>query len=102
MRWTKQEDKTLRMMRGYGASLSKIAEKLGRSESAVCQRAIRTLGLSTQRAPKQFWTPKEIKTLRDLFPTTTCATIGTMIGRTAQSVRDRAKHEKLYRRDYPL
>ena len=101
-KWTDKDDELLRKLRSNGTPPAEISRRLGRSQSAICQRAIRTLGLETLRAPKRFWAPSDVRRLTELFPTTSIADIAAELGRTEQSTRDRAKNEGLYRRDYPL
>jgi len=100
--WTTREESLLRRLRSNGTPPTEIARTLGRSPSAVCQHAIRTMGLPKLRARKRFWAPSDVRRIHELFPTTTLAEIAEELGRTEQSVRDKAKNEGLYRRDYPL
>jgi hypothetical protein len=100
--WTPKEEATLERLRANGTPPIEIARRLGRSPSAVCQHAIRSLGLEPLRAPKRFWAESDTRRLVDLFPTTTIGDIANELGRTPQSTRDKAKNEGLYRRDYPL
>jgi len=97
-----KDDAALKRMRQDGTPPSVIAKHLGRTPSAICQRAIRQLGLPPLRAPKRFWNDADVAKLRALFPTTRVPDIAEQLGRTEQSTRDRAKNEGLYRRDYPL
>tara|TARA_R110002153_G_scaffold66396_5_gene177503 strand:- start:491 stop:799 length:309 start_codon:yes stop_codon:yes gene_type:complete len=102
MKWTEQEDAQLQKMREEGETPLQIAKDLGRSKSAVCQRAVRTLDLPTLRAEKRYWSESEIHTLHTMFPTTRVGKIAEELRRNEQSVRDRAQNDGLYRRDFPL
>ena len=102
MDWTPKDDALLQRLREQGTPPTEIATRMNRSSSAICQRAIRTLGLEPLRAPKKFWAESDTLRLIDLFPTTTIADIASELDRTPQSTRDKAKNEGLFRRDYPL
>ena len=99
--WTPKEEALLERLRSSGTSPAEIAERLGRSSSAISQHAMGALGLPGLRAPKRFWAASDTARLHDLFPTTSIADIAEELGRTPQSVRDKAKNEGLYKRDYP-
>lgn len=102
MNWTEQDDMQLAELRTNGTPPSEIAKQLGRSLSAVCQRAVRTLGLPPLRAAKRYWSDSEVQTLHEMFPTTRVGAIAEKLRRSEQSVRDRARNDGLFRRDFPL
>tara|TARA_R110000744_G_scaffold380215_1_gene500198 strand:- start:1935 stop:2243 length:309 start_codon:yes stop_codon:yes gene_type:complete len=102
MNWTDQDDMQLMQLRKNGTPPREIAKQLGRSLSAVCQRAVRTLGLPTLRAEKRYWSDSEVQTLHEMFPTTRVGAIAEKLRRSEQSVRDRAQNDGLFRRDFPL
>ena len=100
--WTKKEEALLRRLRDNGTPPAEIAERLGRTPGAICQHAVKRMGLKLLRAPKRFWCAADVRRLYKLFPVKSISDIATELGRTEQSVRDRAKAEGLYRRDFPL
>jgi len=102
MKWTTDEEQLLQQLRDNGTPPAEIARKLGRSTSAICQHAVRKLGLEPLRAPKRFWAASDTERLHEMFGLKPIGEIALELGRTEQSVRDKAKNEGLFRRDFPL
>tara|TARA_R110000764_G_scaffold36736_2_gene82012 strand:+ start:36452 stop:36763 length:312 start_codon:yes stop_codon:yes gene_type:complete len=100
--WTQKDEALLERLREKGTPPAEIAERLGRTSSAVSQHAMGAMGLRRLRAQKRFWADSDTEELHKLFPTTSITDIAEQLGRTPQSVRDKAKNEGLYKRDYPL
>tara|TARA_R110000796_G_scaffold41179_1_gene101917 strand:+ start:14859 stop:15173 length:315 start_codon:yes stop_codon:yes gene_type:complete len=100
--WTEQEEELLRQLRENGTPPTEIARRLNRSTSAICQHAIRAMGLAPLRAPKRYWADGETDTLHAMFPTTRIGEIAEKLRRSEQSTRDKAKNEGLLRRDFPI
>tara|TARA_R110002167_G_scaffold93122_1_gene249757 strand:+ start:11570 stop:11884 length:315 start_codon:yes stop_codon:yes gene_type:complete len=100
--WTEQDEELLRRLRENGTPPTEIAARLRRSTSAICQHAIRVMGLKPLRAPKRYWADSETDTLHAMFPAHRVGEIAEKLRRNEQSVRDKAKNEGLLRRDFPL
>ena len=82
--WTEAEDRRLRDEYGI-TPLSQLAAAMGRSASAVKQRA-RRIGISA----RAFWSPEEDAALRRIYPSKTAEECARWIGRSVSAIHDRA------------
>jgi hypothetical protein len=80
--WSKREEALLRKMYPDN-NMREIADKIGRSISAVTGRAHK-LGISE---PKRIWSKKELNLLRKLYPTKTAEQLADRMGRTVLATR---------------
>jgi hypothetical protein len=94
--WTTREHTTLRRLARSGVPVTQIAARLGRTPSAVTQRAflegisLRSgrPGAPEHRAP---WTPRDVGALRRLLRADTPVTeVAARLGRTVRAIRKRA------------
>lgn len=83
--WTPAEDRLLRDEYGI-TPLADLARAMGRSVSAVKQRANKGLGLTI----RAFWTPEEDTALRRIYPDMTAEECARWIGRSVSAIHARA------------
>ena len=94
--WTIQEEDTLRNLYSK-VSLTEIAKKLGRSESAVKSRAY-ALDLIPRKLSSKFkWSPAEIDYVRKNIDKKSNIEIARYLGRSVGAVANMANRYKIYR-----
>ena len=86
--WSKEEITYLKRYWAKSPDPKEVARKLGRTYSAVRQKA-RLLGILRDEKYSAAWTPQMIKLMKKLYPNHSCEEIGRLIGKSARTVQSK-------------